>query len=63
MRKDDGFAALHLAALNGHRQVTETLLTLGRADPDLTNNKRQTPLLLAVSQVYEREIFSNKIFK
>lgn len=51
MRKDDGFAALHLAALNGHRQVAETLITLGQASVDITNNKKQTPLLLAVSQV------------
>lgn len=27
VKKDDGFAALHLAALNGHREVAETLLT------------------------------------
>jgi ankyrin repeat protein len=26
MKKDDGFAPLHLAALNGHRDVTNTLL-------------------------------------
>lgn len=51
MQKEDGFTALHLAALNGHRQVAETLITLGRATVDITNNKKQTPLLLAVSQV------------
>lgn len=51
VRKEDGFAALHLAALNGHRQVAETLITLGKAAVNITNNKRQTPLLLAVSQV------------
>lgn len=51
VKKDDGFAALHLACLNGHRAVAETLLSLGQADVDLRNNKRQTPLLLAVSQV------------
>ena len=26
MKKDDGFAPLHLASLNGHRDVTNTLL-------------------------------------
>ena len=26
MKKDDGFAALHLAALNGHFDVTQTLM-------------------------------------
>lgn len=51
VRKEDGFAALHLAALNGHRQVAETLITMGQASIDITNNKGQTPLLLAVSQV------------
>ena len=51
VKKDDGFASLHLAALNGHRQIAETLITLGQADVNITNNRRQTPLLLAVSQV------------
>lgn len=61
VRKDDGFAALHLAALNGHCQVTETLLTLGQADADLTNNKRQTPLLLAISQVGKQSNFESSL--
>lgn len=26
-KKDDGFSALHLASLNGHRDVVEVLLT------------------------------------
>ena len=26
MKKDDGFSALHLAGLNGHRDVTNTLI-------------------------------------
>lgn len=28
IKKDDGFSAIHLAALNGHRDVTFSLLTL-----------------------------------
>ena len=28
VKKDDGFAALHLAALNGHREVADTLITM-----------------------------------
>ena len=30
VKKDDGFAALHLSALNGHREVADTLITLVR---------------------------------
>jgi len=30
MKKDDGFAPLHLAALNGHKDVTNTLLSTVR---------------------------------
>ena len=52
VKKEDGFAALHLAALNGHRDVAAILLspTGGRARIDLQNNRRQTPLHLAASQ-------------
>ena len=50
MKKDDGFAAFHLAALNGHRDVVKCLL-LSRADKEILNNRRQTPLLLAVAQI------------
>ncbi|XP_015108850.1 E3 ubiquitin-protein ligase MIB2 [Diachasma alloeum] len=52
VKKDDGFAALHLAALNGHREVSQILVSDpgGRATVDLRNNRRQTPLHLAVSQ-------------
>lgn len=51
-KKEDGFAALHLAALNGHREVAAILLSQngGRAKVDLRNKRRQTPLHLATSQ-------------
>lgn len=48
-KKDDGFSALHLAALNGHKDVAAVLLR-NRAEVDIRNNREQTPLLLAVSQ-------------
>lgn len=50
VKKDDGFSALHLAALNGHRDVVVTLVRAGQADIDLRNNRNQSALLLAVSQ-------------
>lgn len=50
VKKDDGFSALHLAALNGHRDVVETLIKGGRANIDLRNNRQQTALLLAAGQ-------------
>jgi E3 ubiquitin-protein ligase mind-bomb len=50
VKKDDGFSALHLAALNGHSTVCEVLVTEGQADIDIRNDRRQTPFLLAVSQ-------------
>lgn len=39
LKKNDGFAALHLAALNGHFFVVDTLLTLGRCEVDIRNNR------------------------
>lgn len=51
VKKDDGFAALHLAAFNGHRAVVESLVTDGKATLDLVTYRKQTPLMLAVSQV------------
>ncbi|XP_031846434.1 E3 ubiquitin-protein ligase mind bomb 2 isoform X2 [Nomia melanderi] len=52
VKKEDGFAALHLAALNGHRGVAAILLSQngGHAKVNLRNNRRQTPLHLATSQ-------------
>lgn len=54
VKKEDGFAALHLAALNGHKDVAGTLLSPsgGCAKVDLRNNRRQTALHLATSQAH-----------
>lgn len=40
IKKDDGFSAIHLAALNGHRGVTFSLLTL--VSGSLSNVKQIT---------------------
>ncbi|XP_068621070.1 E3 ubiquitin-protein ligase MIB1 isoform X2 [Battus philenor] len=47
--KDDGYTALHLAALNNHAEVAE-LLVHGGARPDLQNANLQTALHLAVER-------------
>ncbi len=49
-KKDDGFTALHLAALNGHYLIVELLLTKGNASINLVNIRLQTALHLAVSR-------------
>ena len=51
MKKDDGFSAFHLAALNGHKEVVKCLLA-GKADKEILNNRRQTPLMIAVAQLH-----------
>ncbi|CAG0880694.1 unnamed protein product [Cyprideis torosa] len=52
VKKDDGFTPLHLAALNGHVLVARSLLEQGNCDINIVNNRKQTPLLLAVSQLH-----------
>ncbi|XP_063237015.1 E3 ubiquitin-protein ligase MIB1 isoform X2 [Bacillus rossius redtenbacheri] len=49
-KKDDGYTALHLAALNNHVKVAELLVHQGRADADLQNVNLQTALHLAVER-------------
>ncbi|XP_065331956.1 E3 ubiquitin-protein ligase MIB1 [Cloeon dipterum] len=49
-KKDDGYTALHLAALNNHVEVAELLVLVGKADPDLQNVNLQTALHLAVER-------------
>ncbi|XP_014471068.1 PREDICTED: E3 ubiquitin-protein ligase MIB1 [Dinoponera quadriceps] len=49
-KKDDGYTALHLAALNNHVEVAEQLARAGKADLDLQNVNLQTALHLAVER-------------
>ncbi|GAB6022111.1 E3 ubiquitin-protein ligase mib1 [Chamberlinius hualienensis] len=49
-KKDDGYTALHLAALNNHVEVAELLVHQGRANMDLQNVNLQTALHLAVER-------------
>jgi len=48
--KDDGYTALHLAALNNHSRVALLLLERGRANPNKQNVNKQTALHLAVER-------------
>lgn len=48
--KDDGYSALHLAALNNHADVVELLINLGKANKDYQNANLQTPLHLAIQR-------------
>uniref|UniRef100_A0A023F2T6 RING-type E3 ubiquitin transferase n=2 Tax=Triatoma infestans TaxID=30076 RepID=A0A023F2T6_TRIIF len=48
--KDDGYTALHLAALNNHFSVAKLLIHHGKADMDIQNHNLQTALHLAVER-------------
>ena len=49
-KKDDGFTALHLAALNDHCLVAELLLLKGNASINIQNTSLQTALHLGVGR-------------
>ena len=49
-KKDDGYTALHLAALNNHVEVAELLVNQGKANMDIQNVNLQTALHLAVER-------------
>ncbi|GAU99720.1 hypothetical protein RvY_10678 [Ramazzottius varieornatus] len=49
-QKDDGYTALHLAALNNHLEVAELLVKQAHANMNLLNVNKQTPLHLAVER-------------
>ena len=49
-KKDDGYTALHLAALNNHTMVARMLIRQGKANMDLQNMNGQTALHLAVER-------------
>ena len=40
-QKDDGYTALHLAALNNHNDVVEILVSQGNADQNVQNVNMQ----------------------
>lgn len=49
-KKDDGYTALHLSALNNHVEVAELLVKQAKANKDIQNTNLQTPLHLAVER-------------
>lgn len=49
-QKDDGYTALHLAALNNHTEVVELLVKVGLANKDQQNINLQTSLHLAIQK-------------
>lgn len=65
-KKDDGYTALHLAALNNHVEVAELLVRVGRARLDIQNVNLQTALHLAVERQHTQIVrvrFGSKEFK
>ncbi|KAJ8680932.1 hypothetical protein QAD02_016719 [Eretmocerus hayati] len=60
-KKDDGYTALHLAALNNHVEVAEQLARTGKADLDLQNVNLQTALHLAVERQHTQIVRSLKL--
>jgi E3 ubiquitin-protein ligase mind-bomb len=49
-KKDDGYTALMLAALNNHTEIAELLVNMGKANLDRQNVNLQTALHLAVER-------------
>ena len=49
-KKDDGYTALHLCALNNHLECAELLINLGKANVDLDNLNLQVYLPLLPPQ-------------
>ncbi|KAI8501430.1 E3 ubiquitin-protein ligase mib1 [Branchiostoma belcheri] len=55
-KKDDGYTALHLAALNNHVEVAELLIHQGQANMDHQNVNQQTALHLAVERQHTQVV-------
>lgn len=51
-QKEDGFTALHVAAINNHTDVMKILFEKGNAKVDLRTQKKQTALHVAAEQAY-----------
>lgn len=51
LQKDDGYVALHLASLNGHKELIECLIK-NKADLEIKNSRHQTALLLSIAQFH-----------
>jgi hypothetical protein len=73
-QKDDGYTALHLAALNNHLEVVELLVKQAHANMNVQNVNKQSPLHLAAladcsskpkpnSTVFRKITFHRKITK
>lgn len=58
-KKDDGYTALHLAALNNHVEVAQLLVHSGHANMDLQNVNLQTALHLAVERQHTQIVRVN----
>ncbi|XP_048582357.1 E3 ubiquitin-protein ligase MIB1-like [Nematostella vectensis] len=55
-KKDDGYTALHLAALNNHVEVAELLVKQGKSNKEVQNANLQTPLHLAVERQHTQVV-------
>lgn len=61
-KKDDGYTALHLAALNNHVEIADLLITMGNADMDKQNVNLQTALHLAVERQHVQIVKVKKYY-
>lgn len=52
VQKEDGFAALHIAAVNNNIKVASHLLVKGSATVDIRTKNKKTPLHLATEESY-----------
>ncbi|OWA50120.1 E3 ubiquitin-protein ligase MIB1 [Hypsibius exemplaris] len=55
-QKDDGYTALHLAALNNHLEVAELLVKQAHANMNIQNVNKQTALHLAVERQHSHVV-------
>lgn len=60
--KDDGYTALHLAALNNHIEVAELLIVNGKCSLNLQNVNLQTALHLATERQHTQIVRYDSCF-